>query len=251
MRKMIVVVLMMALTLLGCDTTGLHQRQQHTWGAVFGLYAISESLHIKKFICTATAVERIPGGYHLLTAGHCVNPEDAPDDAVYSVDEEIHETPLLQVVTVVQHVEDSVRHLDYGILELKSAKWYPIETIDVNAKIPRLEEKVYLVHFAKGLGKQISLGRVSSKPLNRGALNGQCRDNDDVCADNFIVQAFAARGASGALLISLQTGKPVGILVGGFDSGFTVEPIAKIAADLKRPVAPVPLPAGNVFPARP
>ncbi len=231
MKKLVMLMLTMVLI---CSSADLPEHQQRTWNATFALYGSSKSQKIEhQFFCTAVAYERIPDGYRLLTAGHCVDPTSAPKDAIYSVDNEIREIPQLQPIKVIRHVEDRASHIDYGILELKSQKQYAVEPFDMEAQIPSLEEPVYMVHFSRGLGKQISLGRVSSKQMNLGAYDGECQGDNDVCADNFLIQVFAAPGASGSLVISLQTDKPVGILIGNVDAGFTVEPLRKITESMK------------------
>lgn len=176
-------------------------------------------------VCTITPYERIPGGYHLITAGHCV--KLAPPNLKFSVAEEISGT-LMPVTLLRVQYEGSI---DFAEFELKTNKKYSIVTLGDEHDL-RIGDKVINPNFALSLGKQISRGIVSSKLLSKTAscLSG--------CYDNFLVQMYGGKGASGSVVIAEKTRQVVGLVVYEFSQpvGFSIEPISRFYEFLKTPM---------------
>jgi|SRR5579864_632676 len=194
----------------------------------------------ERFICTTEAYETIVGGYHLIGAGHCIDPKADS----FSVAEDIGgpETP----VTVIKHEQD--KDADLAIFEMKTDKAYPViplGTIDGE----HVGDSVINVNFAVGMAKQLSEGKISSGVIPAG---------DDGDTDVFLAQIFGAGGSSGSAVISANTHKIIGILIYGFNDdyeglpvplniGAGVEPIDKVQDFLKRVIKPAPVISDTEF----
>jgi hypothetical protein len=189
--------------------------------------------------CTATPFERIPGGYLLITAGHCV--KLAPAGVMFSVAEDIN--GVLRPVTLLRAVYEG--NIDFSEFEFKTDKKYPIVTLG-DEYGSRVGDHVVNPNIAMALGKQISHGVISSEQLQRST---PCPMG---CFDNFLVQMYDGRGASGSVVISEKTREVIGIVVYEFGSpvGFSVEPISRFYRFLQTPViAPVPMRIPGTAPA--
>lgn len=170
------------------------------------------------FTCTATIFEKIPHGYYLLTAGHCI--EDKPE-AQYFIAEQIG-SPRSEV-RVVKYYDDDI--LDFAILQFLTDKSYPVIPLGQDAETGR---EVINPNFGYGLAKQLSKGYVSSEPMVR---NKECP-----CEGKFLVQIYGAQGSSGSAVIA--NGHIVGIVIGEFEGlnvGLTAEPISTFPAFLAAP----------------
>ncbi len=188
--------------------------------------ALYGSLYGKNhFDCTAEIYEKIPTGYHLITAGHCV--QDIPAAVTFSVADEIN-GPLTPVKLIKAREEGN---MDFAEFELDTNKVYPVIPLGDESTL-RVGDEVINPSFAAGLGKQISIGKISSQYLT------PTRDCPESCKDQFLVQTFSAPGASGSAIISKKTHKIVGIMVAELDQenvGMVVEPISLYAKFLSMP----------------
>jgi hypothetical protein len=198
------------------------------WKSTFALYGTSATK--TQFLCTAEAYAKIPGGYRLLSAGHCVQTE--PADLVFSVAEQIGGTRQ-PVVMVKASLEDK---FDFAIFDLKTDKVYPVIPLgdDLNLQVG---DKVFNTNFTWGLGEQSGSGRISSQTLIASDHCGQ------MCIGGFLVQLTGAgAGASGSAVVSARTHKIIGIVTGEWDEplGFAVRPISYFAAFLASPTQPHP-----------
>jgi hypothetical protein len=204
------------------------------WQSTFALYGSKGGA--THFVCTAEPIARNTegDGYILLTAGHCV--QEIPEGVDFSVAEEVGGT-LSPVILIKAHEGDGADTIDFALFNFKTPKKYfvfDIGDLDVDLQIG---EKTLNPNFALALGKQLSIGRVSSMPI---ALSENCKD--DGCLNNFLVQEYAGPGASGSAVLSAKTHKVLGILVYQFDGdvGFAVEPISRLKDFLAAPVQPHP-----------
>ena len=178
---------------------------QEVMNSTFALYGqLGDERH---FMCSATAFEKTPTGYHLITAGHCVT-GDVPDGLKFFVAENIDSDLALQTVTVVK--ADFGRKYDFAVLNLNTTRSYKVVPID-DSQFPGIGEKVWNVNFSEGLTKQMSLGVVASGKMNDDAAEGQC----GLCHGRYLVQLFDGPGASGSAVID-GDGKIVGLVEGGF-----------------------------------
>jgi hypothetical protein len=199
------------------------------WASTLALYGSSKTQ--THFLCTAEPIAKIDGGYILLTAGHCV--QLTPAGLQFSVAEEIG--GARSPVTLVKAVLSD--KLDFAIFDLKTTKTYSVFEIG-DAKDLYVGEETINPNFALGLGKQLSLGTVSSLPLTSS------EDCTDDCIGNFLVQQYAGPGASGSAILSAKTHKVLGILVYEFGQGqvgFAVEPISLLAVFGVTPNQPHPV----------
>jgi hypothetical protein len=239
MRKVLAFVASMLLAIAPAfgREKGLTKQEDKAWKSTFELYIRSEGQIAGA--CTATAVKKVQDGYVLITAGHCVEDKPGID---YVVAEEVTNPPFkTQPVQLISyhlsakcdesdpHCTQDGRHLDVAFFFLKSSKDYPVIEIKPIQE-PALESKVFVVHFAQAFGKQVSRGVVSSYMLTDGAAKGHCQGDNDVCTGNFVVQLYAGSGASGSLVMN-KKGQPIGILIGGFEGGYTIEPVGKFYFD--------------------
>jgi hypothetical protein len=166
-------------------------------GDVFKATMLLEGIykdHVQDF-CTVTAYETIPGGYHLLGAGHCVSKSSG---FTYAVADDVTEefTP----VTVVKSAFD--KKFDFAVFELKTNKVYPVIPLGTLDGVS-IGDDVIDVNFALSAAKQLSVGKVSSANLTSEGI---------LVPGYFMTQIFGSEGSSGSALISLTTHKIVGIV---------------------------------------
>jgi len=172
-----------------------------------------------QMLCTAAAYESTPGGYHLLTAGHCI--QETPAEVALFVSEEIGGT-LMPVTVVKSFVGNGI---DFATLELRTPRKYPMFSLGDERDL-RIGDATLMVAFSEGVVKQFGYGTVASEPF---VESPEC--NVD-CSGYLFVQTYGSGGASGALIFSAKTHKVVGIFRAMFTSrvgttGAVVEPISK------------------------
>lgn len=199
------------------------------WNSTLALYGTKNG--DTRFLCTAEPFEKIAGGYHLISAGHCV--QLVPEGVEFSVAEEIG--GVATPVTVMKvYMGDG---LDFAEFELKTDRQYtPFVLGDEHDS--RVGDKIVNPNFALGLGKQLSFGTVSSNTLIASA---KCRLQE--CSGSFLVQAYGAGGSSGSAIVSLKTHQVIGLVDWGIDKGnigFGVQPISTFYKFLNGPNQPHP-----------
>ena len=170
------------------------------YDATFALYLTQGKK--STFICTATAFERAPGGYHLLSAGHCV--EGVPTTMSFAVAEEIGGT--LTPVNIVRARD--TEEVDFSSFYLQTTKHYPVIPLG-NENESYVGDKTVDASFSMGLGKQIITGQVVSEVLGN---SNDCSD----CAGRYLVQMLASSGSSGSAVVSLSSKRIIGVHVGDF-----------------------------------
>jgi hypothetical protein len=196
------------------DKAKMSAAHKHTSDASLALYATLPGTNGEKdvthFLCTTTVIDKTNDTYKLLTAGHCVTGDGLPENLKFFVTEDIADNPVLQPVTVVR-AENGSKY-DFAILELKSAKEYPV--VKVAVRVPEVEDKVYDVNFSLGIGKQVALGVVATDVLPTEGSEKDC----DICKGRYMVHIFAAGGASGSAIVDEKTNEIVGVGEFGFPS---------------------------------
>lgn len=186
------------------------------WDGTFALYSVEGEAG--SFACTAEIIGKSKDGYVLLSAGHCV-----AEGGDFAVSENI-DSPLLPVTVIKSYRGVEKDNVDFALLDLKTTKKYPVMQIGNDDDL-RIGDSVIDVHFSLGFAKQLSYGRISSKPLTPSY---RCTIKDSGCLGDFMVQDFATKGASGSAVISAKTHQVIGILVSQFDEGLgtVIEPIS-------------------------
>jgi hypothetical protein len=193
--------------------------------ATFAFYHESDSG--RRHVCTATAFQKTSDGYFILTAGHCV--ANVLPEVTFSVSEDIFKAgtpnPPIYPVTLITYKHENTK--DYAILYLRTFKRFSVIPLS-KAGVPPVGTDVININFSDGIGKITSEGRVSTKLLDTGGADGDCR----FCNFTFMVQLFAGHGASGSSVVDKKTGKIVGIAVGGTNEtlGAFIEPVSVIEA---------------------
>jgi hypothetical protein len=200
------------------------------WNSTLALYGtLGDTTH---FLCTTEVIGKIPGGYRLLSAGHCV--QLPPPGLQFSVADDTG-SPRTDVVMVKAYMKAD---LDMAIFDLKTTKKYDVMELGTDDDL-QVGDEVINPNFAAGLGKQLSHGVISSGIL---PLSDHC---DEDCATDFLIQSFGSGGASGSAVISTKTHKIIGIAIWqaqGANVGIGVEPISKFAAFMAGPNQPHPIP---------
>jgi hypothetical protein len=223
MRKITVALIVIALAVFGILQYDWTDPLQHAADATFALY-VKDDVSPARFECTATAFQRVDGGYYLLTAGHCI--EQAPD-AQYSVSEQIG-MPR-EEVRVVKYFRDDL--LDFAVIQFLTPKKYPV--------IPLGRDQVVGVqimnpNFSFGLVKQVSIGMFSSVQMSHV-------QDCESCEGKSLVQIFGGPGASGSAVIA--NGKIVAVvtaLLEDMNVGLVVTPISRYPAFLAAPLMEKP-----------
>ena len=199
------------------------------YASAMALYA-TDGNNVTHFLCTAEPFEQIAGGYHLVSAGHCV--QDIPADVQFSVSDEMggQRTP----VKMLKAFEGN--GLDFSEFELLTQHKYFVMKLG-NDNDLRIGDAVLDVNFSAGLAKQISLGLIASEAV---PASGQCHDFE--CVGDFLVQMYGTAGASGSAVVSEKTHKIIGIAIwqAGSSIGLGVEPIDRFYAFLAGPNQPHP-----------
>lgn len=231
MRRFIGVVLILIFLSFTVGATPIRKPRGFNGQMYDGTLALYAEIHgSTRFVCTAEPFERIFGGYHLMSAGHCV--QKIPDGVRFFVSDEIggDTTP----VTVMKAYDGD--GLDFSEFELKTAKKYPVFVLGDESG-SRVGDMIVNPNFAEGLGKQLSLGTISSRPLVESEA---CPAGS--CAGSFLIQTYGGSGASGSAVFSIKTHKIIGVVDWQYDDpiGFGVIPISKFFEFLVRPGQPHP-----------
>lgn len=191
--------------------------------ATFLLYGNGQLDDTKYPLCTATAFEQTKGGYHLLTASHCVMPPDVPNGTMFAVTEDITDSPVFQSVTVLQ--KGSPDGYDFAILDLKTDKKYPVVPLG-DESTAHIGEPIVVVGFSGIVAKQTTYGTISSGIMTTTGDEGEC----SACKGRFTIQMNGGPGLSGAAAISEKSHTIVGIVRGGYSTiGTFVTPISQLA----------------------
>lgn len=174
--------------------------------STFALYASSKIADkTDKFICTATAIAKVSGGYELLSAGHCTQANDElPPDLTFKVSEQLG-GPLMPVTLVKTVMGDEPQ--DFSIFYLPTSNHYPVEELG-NQGDAHIGDPTINVNFSAGITKEYAPGIVASEIVT---------SDDPLLNGLFEVQQFGTGGASGSSVIDAKTGKIIGIVVVGAD----------------------------------
>jgi hypothetical protein len=232
MKRFLIAALLFLLTGLSVSANAMKAPQGFPgklWTSTLALYG-THNLKTQ-FLCTAEPIEKIAGGYRLLSAGHCV--QDTPADMKFSVAEEIGGT-LYPVQMVKAYDGDG---LDFSIFDLQTTKSYTLFELG-DERDSRVGDGTVNPHFALGLTKQLSFGVISSMMILKSE---DC--DDDGCVGKFLVQESAGMGGSGSAVLSSKSHKVIGLLVYEFrqgNVGFAVEPISLFAKFMAGPAQPHP-----------
>lgn len=233
MKRFLILILMLVLMALplGADSIATpHGFAGKLYAGTLALYGTQDG--VTKFICTAEPFEKIAGGYHLISAGHCV--QLTPEDVQFSVADEIG-GKLTPVKMLKAYLGNGI---DFSEFELKTTRKYPVFRLGTDSDV-RVGDRVINPNFSAGVVKQLSLGFVSSHTI---PVSPRCSSED--CAGAFIVQMFGAGGASGSAVVSERTHEVIGLVVWGFDAniGVGIEPISRFAKFMAGPNQPHPAP---------
>jgi hypothetical protein len=230
MRKILSLTLAAALSLAplcSAKIKPLRGFDQKVYQGSLALYASSESLKIKdRFICSTQVVEKIEGGYKLLSAGHCTPANlQLPSDMTFSVSPDLGQ-PLMPVNLIAATLNENE---DWSVFYFQTdKKMSVIEMGDENDA--RINDKTIDVNFSLALAKEVSMGRVSSTVQDQGDMKGF-----------FQVTQFDSHGASGSSVVDERTHKIIGIVIAGVDGATVptfVEPISKIKKAMSKAIMP-------------
>ena len=195
------------------------------------------------FDCSAAIYESVPNKlhneYHVISAGHCV--QDIPV-ATFSIADNVG--GKLTPVTLMKVRDDDTVGIDFAQFDLVTDKTYPVISLGDESTL-RVGDSIINPNFAEGLGKQLSIGLVSSQSL---APTTYCKEES--CRDSFIIQTFGAGGSSGSVVISKKTHKVVGVVTAEIadddgqiiNIGMIVEPISRFQIFLQQPTQDHPAP---------
>ena len=230
MRRFLALALIFLLTALSSGAESIRAPRGFSgslYKSVLALYGTKDG-HTQ-FLCTAEPFEKISGGYHLLSAGHCV--QLMPEGVAFFVSEQIG-GPLTPVKMMKAYLGDG---LDFSEFELKTDRKYSVFVLG-DEHGARVGDAVLNPNFSAGVGKQLSHGLISSDIL---AVSPRCEAD---CSGDFIIQTFDAPGASGSAVVSVRTHQVIGIVINQFGDaiGFGVEPISKFYKFLAGPNQPHP-----------
>jgi len=189
------------------------------YDATFLLYGSSiEDKRENQAICSATAFRKVKGGYLLLSAGHCTKegtPDEFPTDLTYSVSSDVG-TPIYPV-KVLKAVLDEKTNVDFSVFFFPTTLKFPvIELGDESSE--KVGNKTYNLNFSKAVVKMFAEGVVAAPLVPEGEPKNL-----------WLVNQFAASGASGSAVISAKTHKIIGIVSYGWESRTMPEGIVPIS----------------------
>lgn len=202
MRKFLATCVLLS-CLLGCRSQQrIHNR---AFDATFAVFV--ETQDEEGFICTATAYERTPNGYHLITAGHCVT--GYKDAVTFSVAKQVNAPRRTVRVVKAQRT----RIMDFAILELDTRETYATIPL-APSYTEQIGDRIFSPNFSEGLDEQIAEGVIASDVTTDGYMR-------------FIFHAFGGPGMSGAAIVSERSHKIVGVVTTRFKTniGLGGEPI--------------------------
>jgi len=173
--------------------------------ATFALYV--ERNGEKHFTCTATAYEKIKGGYLLVSAGHCI---DGRDTLKFFVRTDVDDSLPYMPVTVIKYA--LTEKLDFSILELNTKNKYPTIQLGSDENLA-VGDAIENVSFALGIAKQFNNGYVATDLLHP---NEETSGSSSMwLLNHFLVEVDGAGGSSGSAIVSNNSHKIVGLLVSG------------------------------------
>lgn len=210
-------------------------------GAAFNntiaLYATVDGKN--QFDCSAAIYESVPNKlhheYHIISAGHCV--QEIPV-ATFSVADNIGGK---QYPVTLMHVRDDDT-VDFSQFDLVTDKTYPVISFGDESTL-RVGDSVINPNFGQGVGKQLSLGQISTQDLTS---TDYCKP----CVGEFFAQLDDAAGSSGSVIISKKTHKIVGMVEAEIyndegqlvNIGMVIEPISRFQIFLQQPTQSHPVP---------
>jgi trypsin-like peptidase len=226
MKRLLTVALLFLLTGLSMSADAIRAPRGFAGTLYKGTLALYGTLNKDtRFLCTATPYEKIKGGYHLITAGHCV--QLMFESTVFSVADDIGLTQM--PVTVVKvRMEDNI---DFAEFELKTTKKYSVVSLG-DEWGSAIGDKTINVNFALGIEKQVSHGQIASKDIT---ATKACPAE---CIGDFLVQESGSHGSSGSAVVAEKTRQVIGIVIYGWDGsniGVGVEPISRFYKFLQMP----------------
>lgn len=167
--------------------------------------------------CTATAFSHIKDSYLFVTAAHCIGPDRGDENTPRSADP----SKTIFFVTFDETKEKRFwradprwiglqhRGEDFAVFEVKSIETWP--TIGLGNEHELTDGAEYFnLASPLGLGVQVFTGSISSMSLERPLIEGDINWSGSLV----LQQAGVNGGSSGSALISKETRKIVGFLVG-------------------------------------
>lgn len=231
MRKLLVLVLSFGLfvsTLFAEVKPPRGKFERKFENATFALYV--EQNGENHFTCSATAYQKIKGGYLLLSAGHCI---DGRDQLKFSVKTDVDDSlPAMPVKVVKYAFQDGY---DFSILEFDTKDKYPTIQIGNESEVA-IGDKIENVSFALGLAKQFYWGHVATAILRP---NKATNSAPNLLLDHFLADVDGAGGSSGSAIVSAKRHHIVGILVSGVSGaqiGFGIMPMSKFYSFRANPI---------------
>ena len=231
MIRSLLIILFLILTAFSCSAQSPQPPAGFEGDAYNATLALYGTFHgVTHFVCTIQPYEKIPGGYHLISAGHCV--QKIPAGMQFSVANQIG-GPLTPVTMLKAYFGGG---LDFSEFELKTDAVYTVLELGTETE-EYVGAPIINVNFAAGLVKQFGFGFIASERMPESE---HC--DIDTCVGDYMVQIYGTGGSSGSAVISARTHKIIGITVGSFGVpiGLGVEPISWFKKFLAGPNQPHP-----------
>jgi hypothetical protein len=202
--------------------------------AVFLLY-FQNAQGNQSFACTATAFERQDNVYRFLTAAHCLGSDrrdrelsaDTSKDVYFLTADETDGPKRFWPATPV-FVGYQSRTDDFAIFEATSTEDWP--TVPLGDERDLENGAAYWnIAAPLGLGKQIQEGTIANLSLDRPVVQGDINWRGTLV----LQQTGVNGGSSGSALISKDTQKIVGVLVGSIgQSTIVAVPVSRVTQAL-------------------
>ena len=163
--------------------------------------------------CTATAFEKVDGGYLFVSAAHCVATSNVAKERV-EVSQVPHYISFDAVDNKVFFPAEIImagygaKGDDFAILKVETDEDWSIMPLGDFTKVD-FGEEVLNVAAPKGLGRQLFFGRVSLLSMDRPVLA-----NGINWLHAALLQIFAGPGSSGSSIVSIQQEAIIAFLVG-------------------------------------
>jgi|SRR5208337_2231751 len=164
--------------------------------------------------CTATAFEKVPGGYRFASAAHCVEGKTDKEQKAgkyYVTTDSAGDKVFLNAV-LIEAGDKSIGD-DFSVFEVKTDKTFAVVPMGTSATLG-VGDRIINVASPFGLGKQYFEGYVSAVKLDRPPLDAGGVEWSDV----MLVEVGSAGGSSGSAIVSEDQHAIIGFLVGGTQS---------------------------------
>lgn len=213
MRKSIAAALVLFIFLMGSINVSANDRKkeireiEHARSATAELFIMNPevlggSAHPIP-ICGAWNVAKVPGGYELFTAAHCIDIDrdnEATAPIRFGVSYDGIEHPILLPATIIAVGDQTTLVNDLALLYVQTNVGQDV--LELSTETPKVLDRVINWSASYGHVMQASEGYIAATGIDD--IPGEATDST-----NWVVMEGVYKGSSGSAIISVKTGKVI------------------------------------------